>query len=289
MDLTINSCTDDSGVVDISFNSEKLSTSANDNAFDDEENVPILKIERPKPLLPIKGYETYCTVPGRLTLLSNQKKYRVSVAEVQRRLSPPECLNASVLGGILRKAKNKDGGKILREQLMSYGVELASGRRRQVPLTCFSSLVEEEVAQIASDFSVINAKHYPLKEVAIYALNAQRQHLYFIWNFTMSVNFLNRILELHRADRTPLADSFLRSDPCMPKLDDKLQQELSNYTLLTHGFGGRMFQAVLETLLSVICETKSTLTRNFQGGGNGAVSVSEFMNGIFPYQVKMDI
>jgi hypothetical protein len=69
-------------------------------------------------LHPISGYETYCTVPGRLTLLSNLKKYRVSIAEIQRRLSPPECLNASILGGILRKAKNKDGGRLLREQLM---------------------------------------------------------------------------------------------------------------------------------------------------------------------------
>jgi len=67
---------------------------------------------------PINCFEIFCTVPGRLTLLSNMKKYRVSVAEIQRRLSPPECLNASVLGGILRKAKNKDGGKILRDQLM---------------------------------------------------------------------------------------------------------------------------------------------------------------------------
>lgn len=67
---------------------------------------------------PINSYETYCTVPGRLTLLSNLKKYRVSIAEIQRRLAPPECLNASILGGILRKAKNKDGGRLLREQLL---------------------------------------------------------------------------------------------------------------------------------------------------------------------------
>ena len=28
---------------------------------------------------------------------------QVTVAEVQRRLSPPECLNASLLGGVLRR------------------------------------------------------------------------------------------------------------------------------------------------------------------------------------------
>ena len=80
--------------------------------------IPLGMAPIPLPLHPINGYETYCTVPGRLTLLSNLKKYRVSIAEIQRRLAPPECLNASILGGILRKAKNKDGGRLLREQLL---------------------------------------------------------------------------------------------------------------------------------------------------------------------------
>ncbi|EPB73622.1 hypothetical protein ANCCEY_07283, partial [Ancylostoma ceylanicum] len=44
----------------------------------------------------------YCTVPGRTSLLSSTTKYRVTVGEIQRRISPPECLNASLLGGILR-------------------------------------------------------------------------------------------------------------------------------------------------------------------------------------------
>ena len=47
--------------------------------------------------------EIFCSVPGRLSLLSSTSKYKVTVAEVQRRLSPPECLNASLLGGVLRR------------------------------------------------------------------------------------------------------------------------------------------------------------------------------------------
>ena len=47
--------------------------------------------------------DVFCSVPGRLSLLSSTSKYKVTVAEVQRRLSPPECLNASLLGGVLRR------------------------------------------------------------------------------------------------------------------------------------------------------------------------------------------
>ncbi|XP_059836377.1 transcription factor AP-2 gamma isoform X2 [Hypanus sabinus] len=47
--------------------------------------------------------EVFCSVPGRLSLLSSTSKYKVTVAEVQRRLAPPECLNASLLGGVLRR------------------------------------------------------------------------------------------------------------------------------------------------------------------------------------------
>ncbi|KAK4288307.1 hypothetical protein Pmani_038652 [Petrolisthes manimaculis] len=50
----------------------------------------------------LSGNDVFCSVPGRLSLLSSTSKYKVTVAEVQRRLSPPECLNASLLGGVLR-------------------------------------------------------------------------------------------------------------------------------------------------------------------------------------------
>ena len=87
-------------------------------------------------------FETFCTVPGRTSLLSSTTKYKVTVGEIQRRISPPECLNASLLGGILRKAKSKDGGKALRESLKRIGLALPAGRRKSANVTAWTALVE---------------------------------------------------------------------------------------------------------------------------------------------------
>lgn len=51
----------------------------------------------------VTATDVFCSVPGRLSLLSSTSKYKVTIGEVQRRLSPPECLNASLLGGVLRR------------------------------------------------------------------------------------------------------------------------------------------------------------------------------------------
>ncbi|XP_052825406.1 transcription factor AP-2-beta [Octopus bimaculoides] len=87
--------------------------------------------------------DVFCSVPGRLSLLSSTSKYKVTVAEVQRRLSPPECLNASLLGGVLRRAKSKNGGRSLREKLEKIGLSLPAGRRKAANVTLLTSLVEE--------------------------------------------------------------------------------------------------------------------------------------------------
>ena len=54
-------------------------------------------------MLTVSPADVFCSVPGRLSLLSSTSKYKVTVGEVQRRLSPPDCLNASLLGGVLRR------------------------------------------------------------------------------------------------------------------------------------------------------------------------------------------
>jgi hypothetical protein len=117
--------------------------------------------------------DTFCSTPGRLSLLSSTSKYKVTIAEVQRRLSPPECLNASLLGGVLRRAKSKDGGKLLRDKLDKLGMTLPAGRRKAANVTLLTSLVEGEAIHLARDFGYVCDTEFPARQVAEY-LN--RQH-----------------------------------------------------------------------------------------------------------------
>ncbi|KAL3090542.1 hypothetical protein niasHS_005454 [Heterodera schachtii] len=238
----------------------------------------------------INNFETYCAVPGRLTLMSNQKKYRVSIGEIQRRLAPPECMNGSILGGILRKAKSKDGGKLLREQLHMYGVELALGRRKQSPLSCFSSLVEQEAVQLATDFRTICQRDYPIQAVATHSLAGVNnvQHAYIRrMELFYAGKFLKRILDLHKADQSPTTvteqpkhEPTEQFDADLLNMNPEVQAGLAHFSLLTHGFGGPSVQTVLETLISVINECNGVLTRNCQSPINAAAATVGQQNAV---------
>ncbi|KAL5108019.1 Transcription factor AP-2 gamma [Taenia crassiceps] len=95
---------------------------------------------------PMNPTDIFCSVPGRLSLLSSTSKYKVTVSEVQRRLSPPECLNASLLGGVLRRqvvidvitAMGSDvcRGQVWRTPASNTRQELPAGSQRS--LTTFN-------------------------------------------------------------------------------------------------------------------------------------------------------
>lgn len=118
--------------------------------------------------------DTFCSVPGRLSLLSSTSKYKVTVGEVQRRLQPPECLNASLLGGVLRRAKSKNGGRSLREKLEKIGLNLPAGRRKAANVTLLTSLVEGEALHLAKDYSYVCETEFPSKPMAEYLNKLQR-------------------------------------------------------------------------------------------------------------------
>ena len=87
---------------------------------------------------------------------------------MQRRLSPPECLNASLLGGVLCRAKSKNGGRSLREKLEKIGLNLPAGRRKAANVTLLTSLVEGEAIHMARDFGYVCETEFPSRQVAEY-------------------------------------------------------------------------------------------------------------------------
>ncbi|XP_060630780.2 transcription factor AP-2-alpha isoform X2 [Anolis sagrei] len=205
--------------------------------------------------------EVFCSVPGRLSLLSSTSKYKVTVAEVQRRLSPPECLNASLLGGVLRRAKSKNGGRSLREKLDKIGLNLPAGRRKAANVTLLTSLVEGEAVHLARDFGYVCETEFPAKAVAEF-LN--RQHS----DPNEQVTRKNMLLatkqickeftDLLAQDRSPLGNS--RPSPI---LEPGIQSCLTHFNLISHGFGSPAVCAAVTALQNYLTEALKAMDKMY--------------------------
>ncbi|KAI6178082.1 Transcription factor ap-2-epsilon-like protein [Aphelenchoides besseyi] len=211
--------------------------------------------------VPRSPFETFCTVPGRTSLLSSTTKYKVTIGEIQRRISPPECLNASLLGGILRKAKSKDGGKALRESLRRIGLTLPAGRRKSAHVTALTALVEEEAVHMARDFHSVCERDFPAKEVAHFLsrhvaneedAHRRRTMLHYVRMF------LKEFSDLMNSDRSPICAN--RPDII---LDPSVQKPLTHFSMVTHGFGGLVIVSVLDALNACVHESMKHLDRTF--------------------------
>ncbi|XP_008421247.1 transcription factor AP-2-epsilon isoform X2 [Poecilia reticulata] len=207
--------------------------------------------------------EVFCSVPGRLSLLSSTSKYKVTVGEVQRRLSPPECLNASLLGGVLRRAKSKNGGRCLRERLEKIGLNLPAGRRKAANVTLLTSLVEGEAVHLARDFGYVCETEFPARATAEFLcrqsdpdqLPARRSML------LATKEICKEFVDLMTQDRSPLGGS--RPTPC---LEPGIQGSLTHFSLLTHGFGTPAICAALSAFQSYLMEAVKLLDKE---GGKG--------------------
>ncbi|XP_029976008.1 transcription factor AP-2-epsilon isoform X1 [Salarias fasciatus] len=207
--------------------------------------------------------EVFCSVPGRLSLLSSTSKYKVTVGEVQRRLSPPECLNASLLGGVLRRAKSKNGGRCLRERLEKIGLNLPAGRRKAANVTLLTSLVEGEAVHLARDFGYVCETEFPARATAEYLcrqsepdqLPTRRSML------LATKEICKEFVDLMSQDRSPLGGS--RPTPC---LEPGVQGSLTHFSLLTHGFGTPAICAALSAFQSYLIEAIKMLDKG-EGGG----------------------
>ena len=77
----------------------------------------------------------------------------------------------------MRRAKSKDGGKLLRDKLDKIGMSLPAGRRKAANVTLLTSLVEGEAIHLARDFGYVCETEFPARPVAEF-LTRQHSDLY---------------------------------------------------------------------------------------------------------------
>merc|ERR1712203_1212750 len=162
-----------------------------------------------------------------------------TIAEVQRRLAPPECLNASLIGGVLRRAKSKDGGKLLRDKLDKLGMTLPAGRG--------------EAIHLARDFGYVCETEFPAKYLGEYlsrqyidsAENYRRKELLYA-----SKIICKELMDLLNQDRSPLCNT--RPQPI---LDPSIQRPLTHFSMVTHGFGSPAIVAALTAIQNYMNES----------------------------------
>ncbi|XP_078411630.1 transcription factor AP-2 gamma isoform X3 [Cetorhinus maximus] len=211
--------------------------------------------------------EVFCSVPGRLSLLSSTSKYKVTVAEVQRRLSPPECLNASLLGGVLRRAKSKNGGRSLRERLDKIGLNLPAGRRKAANVTLLTSLVEGEAVHLARDFGYVCETEFPAKAAAEYLTrqHIDRSEISSRKNMLLAAKqIFKEFTDMLTQDRSPLGNT--RPGPI---LEPGIQGCLTHFSLITHGFGSPAICAAMTSLQNYLNEAVKALDKMYMTTGSG--------------------
>ncbi|XP_033737756.1 transcription factor AP-2-epsilon-like isoform X1 [Pecten maximus] len=221
--------------------------------------------------------DVFCSVPGRLSLLSSTSKYKVTVAEVQRRLSPPECLNASLLGGVLRRAKSKNGGRSLRDKLDKIGLSLPAGRRKAANVTLLTSLVEGESVRLARDYGYLCETEFPSRQCAEYNCRTYTDPADQMTRKNMILatkQILKEFMDLLNQDRSPLGNT----RPQMI-LEPGIQRHLTHFSLITHGFGSPAVVASLTAVQNYLNEMLKILDKNYSTSQNAQVPSGQLDNG----------
>ncbi|KAL3123169.1 hypothetical protein niasHT_010339 [Heterodera trifolii] len=239
----------------------------------------------------------YEKVPPRLALLNCNKKYTVTLAEIYRRLGWPEHLNTSYLSGILRKAKNTNAGKDLRDKLNSlgYGIDLRTGRRKQSSVTTFTTLCEREAIQMADDFAKLATESFPTEQIALEmnrraAVNnpeEARQRMTDMKSTSQILQEAIRILQQGIENETlpiipPNEATMLEPSADRTVLLHTTLNGVKNFARLSHCFGNRTVMVAWKTLLNVFEKCEETLGESLYEVGpmGGTSKLNEIQIGV---------
>ncbi|KAL3068006.1 hypothetical protein niasHT_037996 [Heterodera trifolii] len=203
--------------------------------------------------------KVFSQVPGRLSLLSNVVKYKVTVGEIKRRLIGPESFNFSLLGAMLRRAKMPEKSAMLMGELNQVGLSIPRGRRRLSQVTLLSALTETESTQFARDFKKLAESDFPSEQLASELVRqrtkrrtpavegAQETPKERVAKLRASLKLAEEFLTLLEQDRSPIMDTVPE-----PILRPEMHEALSNFSMLTHGFGNPAVQVGVACFVSCL-------------------------------------
>ncbi|EPB73621.1 transcription factor AP-2 [Ancylostoma ceylanicum] len=112
---------------------------------------------------------------------------------------------------------------------------------------------------MAKDFALVCEKEFHAREIGIYLTKASLSLDHDVIK-RRTIKIVSELCDLLSADRTPLTPFIALTRPSVT-LDPTIQQHLSHYTLMTHGFGGVAMVAVLESVKCMIDECIKYLDR----------------------------
>ncbi|GMT29082.1 hypothetical protein PFISCL1PPCAC_20379 [Pristionchus fissidentatus] len=194
------------------------------------------------------GPNRFDSVTGRLCVVGNSRTYEVTVNEIERRTSAPECLNRSHLGPLLRRGKIKGCGDDLQKLMEERGLNnMSSGNRKKIPASTLSAFLEEEAIQLATDHEDLIKNHFPFVAVARLVVSG----------CTRPTDVMVLINDCQRARSIVDEMSGVAKEWMEGGMDSATSPNspIRSFILVTHGLGGMewiSFLGLFHRLLSVV-------------------------------------